>query len=80
MKKLSELMERKWMVGSFDGHAIFWNHASTFTTYAIADNGEAEEVAVNTSYAPDGCSETDKIRWAVEYGRELAAEYRKDNK
>ena len=67
------------MVGSFDGHAIFWNHASTFTTYALSDNGNAEEVAVNTSYAPEGSSETDKIRWAVEYGRELAAIYGKDN-
>lgn len=67
------------MVGSFEGHAIFWNHSSTFTTYAIADNGDAEEVAVNTSYAPEGVSETDKIRWAISYGRELAAGYRKDN-
>lgn len=72
--KLNDLMQKKWMVGSFEGHAIFWNHASTFATYAISDNGDAIEVDVNTSIPPVGMNETDKIRWAIEQGRFFAAQ------
>lgn len=79
MKKLEELMERQWLVASFDGHAIFWNHANTFNLYAIAPNGDAEALDCRTIYHPDGMEEAAKIRWAIFTGRELAGEYRKDN-
>lgn len=72
--KLNDLMQRKYMVGSFEGHAIFWNHASTFTTYWVADNGDVLEVDVNTSVPPAGVSEVDKLRWAIKQGRFFAAE------
>ena len=78
MTTLAELMEHNWLVGSFDGHAIFWNHSSTFTTYRISDDGKAEAITTNTAYAPAHIDEPKKIRWAIFTGRELAAELSKD--
>lgn len=79
MKTLAELMEHEWLVGSYEGHAIFWNHSSTFTTYRIYDDGKAEPVTTNTAYCPNHLREPQRIRWAIFTGRELAAEYAKDN-
>lgn len=78
MKTLADLMESEWLVASFDGHAIFWNHSSTFTTYRIDDKGQAEPITTNTAYNPNFANEAQKIRWAIFTGRELAAEFRKD--
>lgn len=79
MRTLDELMARQWLVASFDGHAIFWNHANTFNLYAIALNGDATSLDCRTVYPPEGMEEAAKIRWAITTGRELASEYRKDN-
>lgn len=74
MKRLEDLMNRNWLVGSYPGHAIFWNHSATFTIYRIHDNGTAEAVETYTRYYPEGISEPKKIRWAIHCGRELAKE------
>jgi hypothetical protein len=28
MTTLEDLMNRNWMVASYEGHAVFWNHSS----------------------------------------------------
>lgn len=78
MRTLEELMNRHYLVGSFPGHAVFWNHAATFNVYAIDDAGRAEPVDTYTRYCPEGTSEVNKIKWAITAGREIAAEL-KDN-
>lgn len=79
MTTLEELMMSQWLVASYEGHAIFWNSSSTFTTYRIYDNGKAEPITTNTAYSPTIMGETARIRWAIFTGRELAAEQVKDN-
>lgn len=74
MKTLEDLMNRNYLVGSFSGHAVFWNHSATFTVYAVDDAGRAEAVETFTRYFEEGISEVNKIRWAITKGREIAAE------
>lgn len=78
MRTLEELMNRHYLVSSYTGHAVFWNHSATFNVYAIDDAGRAEPVTTFTRYAPDGLSDAKKIRWAIYCGREIANEL-KDN-
>lgn len=74
MKTLEELMQKQFLVASFTGHAIFWNHSRTFNVYAIDDAGRAEAVECYTREFPEGISDPKKIRWAIYCGRELADE------
>lgn len=72
MTKLADLMNRQWLVASWEGYAIFWNHSATFNTYRIEPDGRAENVWCDSSYPPDGLSEAEKIRWAIRTARDLA--------
>jgi hypothetical protein len=74
MRTLEELMNRHYLVGSYPGHAIFWNHSSTFTIYQLSDSGKVEPLETYTRYLPVTGSEAKKIRWAINCGREIANE------
>lgn len=76
MKTLTELMERQWLVASWEGYAIFWNHSATFNVYAVDQNGRTENVWCETHYPDQGLPEADRIRWAIQTGREMAKEMR----
>ena len=76
MTTLEDLMHRNWLVASYEGHAVFWNHSSTFTIYRLDGAGRAEPLETYTRYKPDGLSEAKKIRWAIYTGRELVKEMR----
>jgi hypothetical protein len=74
MRTLEELMSRHYLVGSYPGHAIFWNHSATFTIYRIAESGAVEPLETFTRYSPEGLAEAKKIQWAIYCGREIANE------
>ena len=76
MTTLEDLMHRNWLVASYEGHAVVWNHSSTFTIYRLDGAGRAAPLETYTRSTPAGLFLSYNFRWEIYTGRELVKEMR----